>query len=195
MRTAAIVVTGVAVLVEVGWLVVGDGEIGPVTIGVLALIAMATVTLGRVRALIVLTRVALGVLLAGSVADRFGLFGPPRTDGVSWGSYAEFVDYTRTLLPGFAADAAPLAAGAATVAEVGLGVALIIGVRARMSAAAAAALFTMFAVAMVTSVGFAAMAGYAVPVMIGGALLVSACAAEPGSSERRWIGSRRRETA
>ncbi|MFD4441860.1 hypothetical protein ACFWPK_19005 [Nocardia sp. NPDC058519] len=193
MRTAAAVFTSVAVLVEVAWLAFGDATIGPVTIGVVSLVAVTAVTLGRVRALVVVTRVALGVLFAGSVADRFGMFGAPGSAGVSWGSYAEFVDYTRTLLPAFAADAAPIAAGVATVAEAVLGTALIFAVRPRLTAAAAAALFTMFAVAMVTSVGFAETADYAVPVMIGGALLVSA-AAVPASQSRRF-GFGRREIA
>ncbi|MFD4460826.1 hypothetical protein [Nocardia sp. NPDC058480] len=157
----------------------------------MALVAVTAVTLGRVRALVVVTRVALGVLFAGSVADRFGMFGAPGSAGVSWGSYAEFVDYTRTLLPAFAADAAPIAAGAATVAEAVLGVALIFAVRPRITAAAAAALFTIFAVAMATSIGLAATADYAVPVMIGGALLVSAA---PAPQSRRF-GFGRREIA
>lgn len=193
MRTAAAVFTGVAVLIEVAWLAFGDAGIGPVTMGAAALIAATAVTLGRVRALVVATGVALGVLLVGSVADRFGVFGGPGTAGVSWGSYAEFVDYTRTLLPAFADAAAPIVAGAATVAEGALGVALIFAVRPRITAAATAALFTMFAAAMVTSVGFAATADYAVPVMIGGALLVSAAAA-PASQSRR-LGFGRREIA
>lgn len=188
MRTAAAVFTSVAVLVEVAWLAFGDAMIGPVTIGVVALVAVTAVTLGRVRALVVVTRVALGVLFAGSVADRFGMFGGPGSAGVSWGSYAEFVDYTRTLLPAFAADAAPIAAGAATIAEAVLGAALIFAVRPRITAAAAAALFTMFAMAMVTSVGFAATADYAVPVMLGGALLVSAA---PASQSGRFELGRR----
>ncbi|MFI5503314.1 hypothetical protein ACIA5E_30020 [Nocardia asteroides] len=176
MRTAAVVFTGVALLVELGWLAVGSGSIGPVTWVAVALIGATTVTSARVRALVVLTRVALGVLLAGSVADRFGLFGEPGADGVSWGSYPEFVEYTRTLLPSFAAAAAPVAAVVATVAEIGLGVALLVGIRSRFTAYAAAALFAMFALAMLTSVGFAATAEYAVPVLIGGALLVAAAA-------------------
>ncbi|WP_446221814.1 hypothetical protein ACTWPB_18250 [Nocardia sp. IBHARD005] len=182
-----------AVLIEVAWLAFGDATIGAITIGAAALVAVTAATLGRVRALVIATRVALGLLLAGSVADRFGIFGGPGSPGVSWGSYAEFLDYTRTLLPAFAGDAAPIAAAVATVAEGVLGLALIFAVRPRITAAATAALFTMFAVAMATSVGFAATADYAVPVMIGGALLVSTAAA-PASHGRRF-GFGRREIA
>lgn len=49
---------------------------------------------------------------------------------------------------------------------IGLGVALLVGIRTRSTASAAAALFAVFALAMLTSVGFAATAGYAVPVLI-----------------------------
>lgn len=46
----------------------------------------------------------------------------------------------------------------------------------------AAALFAVFALAMLTSVGFAATAGYAVPVLIGGALIVAATAGASGTA-------------
>ncbi|GAD85166.1 hypothetical protein [Nocardia asteroides] len=64
----------------------------------------------------------------------------------------------------------------------GLDVALLVGIRTRFTASAAAALFAVFALAMLTSVGFAATAEYAVPVLIGGALIVAATAGASGTA-------------
>src|SRR4051812_50149845 len=44
-------------------------------------------------------RMALAAGFLSAVADRFGLWGPIGTPGVSWGGFAKFLDYTGTLLP------------------------------------------------------------------------------------------------
>src|SRR4051812_49924583 len=44
-------------------------------------------------------RMALAAGFLSAVADRFGLWGPIGTSGVSWGGFAKFLDYTATLLP------------------------------------------------------------------------------------------------
>src|SRR4051812_50055300 len=44
-------------------------------------------------------RMALAAGFLSAVADRFGLWGPFGTPGVSWGGFAKFLDYTATLLP------------------------------------------------------------------------------------------------
>src|SRR5256714_15374887 len=44
-------------------------------------------------------RMALAAGFLSAVADRFGLWGPIGTPGVSWGGFAKFLDYTATLLP------------------------------------------------------------------------------------------------
>ena len=43
-------------------------------------------------------RMALAAGFLSAVADRFGLWGPIGTPGVSWGGFAKFLDYTATLL-------------------------------------------------------------------------------------------------
>ena len=40
-------------------------------------------------------RMALAAGFLSAVADRFGLWGPIGTPGVSWGGFAKFLDYTR----------------------------------------------------------------------------------------------------
>lgn len=110
---------------------------------------------------------------AGAVADRFGVFGPPGAAGVSWGSWAAFVDYTRVLLLGAPEPVAVVAATGATAAEVALAVAFLVGWQRRWVGKAAAGLLTVYLVAMASSVGWGEVARYALPIEIGGALLLS----------------------
>jgi hypothetical protein len=115
---------------------------------------------------------------AGAVADRFGVFGPPGPPGaagVSWGSWPVFVDYTRVLLHGMPEAVALTAAVGATGVEVALVAMLLAGWQRRWVGKAAAALLTVYLVAMASSVGWSDVARYALPVVIGGALLLSAC--------------------
>src|SRR5258708_20830081 len=68
-------------------------------------------------------RMALAAGFLSAVADRFGLWGPIGTPGVSWGGFAKFLDYTATILPflpttlvavaGWGAAAAPTLLGGA----------------------------------------------------------------------------------
>ncbi|MFI6166041.1 hypothetical protein ACIBCN_04560 [Nocardia sp. NPDC051052] len=178
MRTAAWGFACAALVTELGWLLFFDGSLGWITATAVAIVAVHVVTLGRFHLVSVIVRVALGLLLLGSVADRFGLLGASGESGVSWGSFDGFVDYTRTLLPAFATGLASPAAIAATTLEVGLGAALVVGLLARITAAAAAGLLAVFMLAMWTSLGFAAMSAYAVPVLVGGAAMVAAGAAK-----------------
>ena len=112
---------------------------------------------------------------AGAVGDRFGSFGPPGAPGVSWGSWPAFVDYTHVLLHGPPEAVAVAAAAGATAAEVALAVVLLTGRQRRWAGKAAAGLLTFYLVAMAASVGFSDVARYALPLQIGGALLVTVC--------------------
>lgn len=109
------------------------------------MIGTHTLTIGHFRILAVIVRATLGLLLLGAVADRFGILGAPGSDGVSWGSFPAFVDYTRTLLPGPLRDFATVAGIAATVLEVALGIGLVCGVSARVTELGAAGLLAIFA--------------------------------------------------
>lgn len=57
----------------------------------------------RWRGLTVIVRTLMAASFLLAVRDRFGVLGPPGQSGVSWGGFAPFVDYTRsmtTFLPG-----------------------------------------------------------------------------------------------
>ncbi|MEV0252440.1 DoxX family membrane protein [Nocardia sp. NPDC050712] len=184
MRTVALVLTGVALTAELLWLLFLHGSIGWITAIAVGCVAVQFGTAARVRAITVVVRVVLGLLLLGSVADRFGFLGAPGDSGVSWGSFDAFTDYTASLLPSFLETLATPAAVTATVAETVLGLALIVGFATRATASATAVLLATFGLAMLTSVGFDAMSGYAVAVLAAGAFS-TATAAPP---VRRPVG-------
>ena len=119
--------------------------------------------------------VLLALDFAGAVADRFGVYGPPGAAGVSWGSWAAFTDYTATLLPAALNPLARPAAVLATAVEVGLAVTLLLGWQRRWVGKATAGLLTVYLVTTWVALGPAEVARYAVPILIGGALLVSTC--------------------
>src|SRR5437764_12869723 len=90
-------------------------------------------------------RMALAAGFLSAVADRFGLWGPIGTPGVSWGGFAKFLDYTATILPFLPTTLVAVAGCAATVAERVLGVGRLRGVRGRLAALARRALLLPFA--------------------------------------------------
>ena len=119
-------------------------------------------------------RWVLGLTMLSAVADRFGLWDPPGTTNVSWGDWSHFVAYTakvNSFLPG---ALAPALAIMATVAELLLGVALILGVFCRQVALASATLLTLFAIAMTWSFGIKAPLNFSVFVDAAAALVLSA---------------------
>jgi uncharacterized membrane protein YphA (DoxX/SURF4 family) len=81
----------------------------------------------------------IGVELLGAVGDRFGLLGAPGAPGVSWGDWGHFRAETAELVP-WSVLVEP-AAVVATVAELALGVLLLLGVWWRWVGKATAGLF------------------------------------------------------
>jgi uncharacterized membrane protein YphA (DoxX/SURF4 family) len=172
------VVVGISVLtlmIEVGWLVFADGSVGSITAVVLASVAVLTVTAARFVAVDTVVRILLGALFAGSVADRFGLLGAPGAEGVSWGSYSAFVDYTRSLVPQAVDWSVPTLAAVATALETLIAIGLILGIAAKLTARVATAVLIAFAAAMWTSVGFGEMCSYGVLVVAGGTAILGTC--------------------
>lgn len=197
-RIGGLIWVAVGIAFQVGGAVAGFALPGPITLVlVAAVLVLAGVTLAGARPAVWwavgrLAGVLLGLDLLGAVADRFGAFGPPGGSGVSWGSWDAFVDYTARLLPGGLPR--PLVTGAsvlATVVEVVLGVLLVAGVQRRWVGKGAAGLLTVYLLAMAPTVGLEAVATYAVPLLIGGALLVSAAPDRPsrGASSARAGGA------
>jgi putative oxidoreductase len=101
------------------------------------------------KAALIYARIALGLAFLNGIAERFGLYGKD----VGYGNYANFVKYTGQVNAFMPAWSIPFLAGAATVAELVLGVLLIVGVWKRWVALGSAALLAIFGTAMAISFG------------------------------------------
>ena len=97
--------------------------------------------------------VTIAAAFLSAVADRFGLWGPPGAANIDWGAWQPFVNHTRLLTFYLPQSLAPFAALFATLAEVVLGVWLLVGWRTRVAAYASAALLLTFALSMTLAVG------------------------------------------
>jgi uncharacterized membrane protein YphA (DoxX/SURF4 family) len=100
-------------------------------------------------AALIYARLALGAAFLNGIASRFGLYGKD----VGYGNYANFLKYTAQVNAFMPAWTIPFLGGAATVAELVLGVLLIAGVWKRWVSLASAALLAIFGIAMAISMG------------------------------------------
>lgn len=107
-------------------------------------------------------RLALGATFLMAVGDRFGLWGPAGAPNVSWGNFQNFLDYTAILNPHVPASWIPLLGWTATIAEVVLGLALIVGFRPRVTALLSGILLLLFAFGMTVGLGIGAPLSYSV---------------------------------
>lgn len=184
-RLGGLVWVALGTALQVAWYVRDDVVPGPVTLllsAVIVLLTVAVLVRRGVRTLALASAVLLALDFFGAVADRFGVFGGPGRAGVSWGSWMSFVDYTARLLPGLDQTLVSLAAVSATAAEILLGGLLLSGWQRRWVGKGTAGLLAVYLVAMAWSLGLAAVAQFAVPTLVGGALLVSTV---PASDRRR----------
>ena len=120
-----------------------------------------------------LLRVGLAAAFLSAVADRFGLWGQPGSRGVSWGDMAHFYNYTAEVNAFLPSTLIPAVAWLATIAETGLGFALLSGVCRRPVALATGVLLTLFALAMSISLGVNSALAYSVPTAAAAALLLA----------------------
>jgi hypothetical protein len=185
-RLGGLAWVGGGVIFQLGWVVWSGVVPGTITV-VLSAVAVGLAALFAAGAGSTLIRAGgwmmaalLALDFAGAVADRFGAFGPPGGPGVSWGSWAVFVDYTQVMLGGSPRPLATAAAVAATGVEILLAVALVAGYRRRWTGKVTAGLLAIYLVAMTLTIGLDEVATYAIPVLVGGALLVSVCPAGRG---------------
>ncbi|MGH9744359.1 MAG: MauE/DoxX family redox-associated membrane protein [Candidatus Acidiferrum sp.] len=112
--------------------------------------------------LVLYARVALGAGFLSSVADRFGLWGPPGSPRAAWGNWSNFVRYTAVLNFFLPNRTAPILAVIVTISEFSLGVLLILGLWKRQVAALSAGLLCLFALTMSVALGVKAPLDYSV---------------------------------
>jgi uncharacterized membrane protein YphA (DoxX/SURF4 family) len=147
------------------------------------LFGLLAIARDRARWITTLMRLVVSAEFGLSVADRFGWLGPPG-NGVTWGNFAHFVSYTHQVNAFLPASVAPFLAVLATIFESMLAVALLLGIRIRLTAAGAAVLLCLFGTAMIASGLIESQFFYAVVVLASGAWLVSATVASLISVDR-----------
>jgi uncharacterized membrane protein YphA (DoxX/SURF4 family) len=124
----------------------------------------------------VFLRFALAITFLVSIADRFGWLGQYGSKNVSWGDWKHFVQYVAVLnwfVPKVIVNGLAVLE---TVIELGLGIALLLGVYPRVVAWSSAALLTSFALTMSIALGVVAPLSYSVFSAAGGAMLLGAVA-------------------
>lgn len=119
-------------------------------------------------------RLALAIAFLSAVADRFGAWGPPDSAGVAWGDFGRFLGYTASLVPFLPPEGVAALGWLVTIAEIGLGLALLFGVRVKEAAAGSAVLLLGFAVGMMVGDGVKAPFDASVFSASAGALLLYA---------------------
>ena len=118
------------------------------------------------------TRLALGLGFLLPVFDRLGFLGAPGSGKASWGDWSHFLTYTHQLMPFTSLYTANIAGVGATVAEVVLGVCLIVGFKTKWMGLGAAIITLTFAVFMIAFLGIRAPFSYPVFVFTGAGLLL-----------------------
>lgn len=126
-------------------------------------------------------RLALGTAFLSAVADRFGIWGGPGAHLVAWGNFHNFLVYTAKLNPWFPAGWIPAVGWIATLCEIVLGVALVVGYRTRIAAFLSGLLILAFAIAMTTGLGIKAPLNYSVFTASAGAFVLAQVKVHPWS--------------
>lgn len=119
-------------------------------------------------------RIALSVSFLSAVADRFGLWGLPGSDGVVWGNWGNFLNYSSAVNSFVPKSFNEILAVIATALELILPLFLLIGYKVKQAAFASGLLLLAFAVSMTISFGFKAPLDYSVWTGAGASFLLSA---------------------
>ena len=104
-------------------------------------------------------RATLGIAFLSGIADRFGLW---RGRNVGYGNFDGFIQYTAKVNSFMPASSILFLAWAATIAELVLGVLLLLGIWLRWTALASALLLILFGTAMAISFGLKSPLDYSV---------------------------------
>jgi len=124
----------------------------------------------------VFVRLALGLTFLVSIGDRLGWLGAYGSKNVSWGDWIHFVQYVAVLNPLVPKTLIPGLAVLETIIELGLGIALLLGIYQRVVAWSSVGLLMSFALTMSIALGITAPLSYSVFSALGAALLLGAVA-------------------
>ncbi|MFP1797641.1 DoxX family protein [Lonsdalea quercina] len=126
--------------------------------------------LKNLKFIIYFSRIALAATFLSVVADRFGFWGNTGELGVSWGNMNKFFLHVSLLAPWAPAAFIPVLGWVVNILEFVLGIALLLGIKPKMTALATAGLFLIFAISMAAFQSVKLMLNFSV-------LPCSACAA------------------
>ena len=129
----------------------------------------------------VFLRLALGASFLSAVADRFGLWGTFGEPNIAWGDFTHFTAYTAKINWFVPQAAVPVLAWTATLAELLLGLALILGFYTRFAAVLSGILLLLFAVTMTLALGVKAPLNDSVFSASASAFLLAVCSRLPFS--------------
>jgi putative oxidoreductase len=128
-------------------------------------------TISREGIMMLYARLALGAAFLSAVGSRLGLYGKASS---GWKNFMQYTGEVNSFMP---AVTIPVLAWAATAAEASLGIALILGLWLRWTAAGAAVLLAIFGTAMAISFGIKSPMDYSVFSASAAAALLAVCAA------------------
>jgi uncharacterized membrane protein YphA (DoxX/SURF4 family) len=126
-------------------------------------------------------RIALAAGFLSAVADRLGIWGPYGRPGVAWGDMGHFLPYVAKLNPWFPNGLIPAVGWTATLAEVVLGMLLLIGLQTRWAARLSGCLLLTFALGMIAGTGIKVVFDFSVLAASGGAFLLATVQRYPWS--------------
>lgn len=126
-------------------------------------------------------RIALAAGFLSAVADRLGMWGQHGKPAIAWGDMTHFLPYVAKLNPWFPNAVIPAVGWTATLAEVALGVLLLIGLQTRWTARLSGWLLLAFAIGMSAGTGIKTAFNASVFAASGGAFLLAAAQEYPWS--------------
>ncbi|EAQ78478.1 hypothetical protein DSM3645_07296 [Blastopirellula marina DSM 3645] len=109
-----------------------------------------------------------------AVADRLGIWTKLGSSEVAWGNMNSFLAYTQMLLWYLPSSVANIAGWAATIFEIAIAAALLLGVAIRPTAIASGALLLVFAISMTISTGVEGPLSFSVWTAAAASLLLAA---------------------
>jgi uncharacterized membrane protein YphA (DoxX/SURF4 family) len=118
-------------------------------------------------------RLGLSVGFLSAVADRLGMWGPYGAANVAWGDMKHFLPYAAKLNPWFPAAIILPVGWIATIAELALGILLLIGWHTRRAAWLSGCLLLAFALGMTAGPGIKTAFNASVFAASGGAFMLA----------------------
>lgn len=140
-------------------------------------------------------RFGLAAGFLSAVADRLGIWGPYGRPTVAWGDMEHFLLYVAKLNPWFPSAVIPAVGWASTIAEIALGVLLLIGLQTRWAARLSGWLLLAFALGMSVGTGVKTAFNASVFAASGGAFMLATARRYAWSVDEAISGGEQDRTA